>query len=135
MAGFLENVGKIVTEKSRQAVNKASDLTELASIKNEISGLEKDIRANYEAIGKLYYEVDGKEPHELFKEQCASISATQERIAELERLSERIKNRSESPDKAKDEVVVEQTANSTDGVVFDGEVPSWDAFEPKNNDF
>lgn len=126
MSGFLENVGKIVTEKSRQAVNKASDLTELASIRNEISGLEKDIRTNYEAIGKLYYEVDGKDPHEFFKAHCDSISLAKERITELERLSERIKNRSESPEKVQDEV---------SGVVPDGAASDWQAFVPKNDDF
>lgn len=131
MSGFLENVGKIVTEKSRQAVNKASDLTELASIKNEISGLEKTIRTNYEAIGKLYYEVDGKDPHEFFKVQCDAISEMKERIAELERLSERIKNRSGSPEKPQEEVA---EAQSFDGVVPQTDV-KWDDFVPQENDF
>lgn len=109
MAGFFENVGKLVTEKSKQAVNKASDLTELASIKNEVSSLEKEIRNNYELIGKRYYEVDGKDPHELFKKQCDDITSMQERIAELGRLAESIKKRSASSE-------VQAEDNSSSGV-------------------
>ena len=134
MSGFLENVGKIVTEKSRQAVNKASDLTELASIKNEIGSLEKSIKANYEAIGRLYYDVDGKDPHELFKLRCDSITESKERIAELERLSERIKSRSESPDKVQEGVsgVVLQPEG---GSVSMQPATAWDDFASENNDF
>lgn len=93
MSGLLENVGNFVSEKGRQVTNKASDLTELASIKNEISSLEKTIKTQYEAIGRLYYDIDGKDPREYFKVRCECISDTKKRISELENLAEGIKNR------------------------------------------
>lgn len=123
MAGFFENVGKLVTEKSKQAVNKASDLTELASIKNEVSSLEKEIRNNYEWIGKRYYEVDGKDPHELFKKQCDDITSMQERIAELGRLAESIKKRSASSESQEE---AEASGVAKDGAWFESQ---------QNNDF
>jgi len=139
MQGFFENVGKLVTEKSRQAVSRASDLTELASIKNEISSLEKSIRANYEAIGELYYEVDGKDPHNLFAVRCQSITEMQERIAELERLAEGVKNRSVSPDMSQAESVA-GVLNQPEQFTAEGNEPTkttatWDDILPENNDF
>ena len=51
---FFEKVGETITGKSKDIVDKAKDLAEIASLRSQIGTCEEVIKKNYLEIGRLY---------------------------------------------------------------------------------
>ena len=87
---FLEKLGETITIKSKEAVDKAKELADIANLKSQIASCEDVMKKNYIEIGKLYYEQYGNMPEEPFEKQCRAIQNAKMNIEDLE---ERIKER------------------------------------------
>lgn len=81
---ILEKIGDTITDKGKEAVDKAKDMAEIASLKSQISTCEDVIRKNYTEIGKLYYEQYGDMPEEPFAKACQSIKNAMNGVNELQ---------------------------------------------------
>jgi hypothetical protein len=94
-------------ELAKAAADKAKDLAKIAKLTTEI-GIEKDgIRKNYNAIGKLYYELHKDDAEDALSQAVAEITAGYETIAAKQAEIEDVK--------AKDiEIVIEAETEATD---------------------
>lgn len=81
---FFEKIGETITAVGREATDKAKELAEIASLKNQIHSCEDVIKKNYIEIGKIYYENFGENPEEIFVKQCKAIHNAEEGKAALE---------------------------------------------------
>ena len=81
---FFEKVGDTIATVGKEAADKAKELAELASLKNQIHTCDEIIRKNYIEIGKIYYENFGNQPEELFAKQCKAIGNAEEGKAALQ---------------------------------------------------
>ena len=81
---FLEKVGETITTKGKDVADKAKDMAEIVSLKNQISVCEDVIRKNYMEIGKLYYEEHIECENSAYERQCSAIKNAENGIKELE---------------------------------------------------
>lgn len=81
---FLEKVGETITTKGRDVAEKAKDMAEIVSLKNQINVCEEVIRKNYIEIGKLYYEEHIECENSAYERQCSAIKNAENGIKELE---------------------------------------------------
>lgn len=81
---FFEKVGETITAVGKEATDKARELAEFASLKNQIHTCDEVIKKNYIEIGKIYYENFGDSPEEIFIKQCKAIHNAKEGKAALE---------------------------------------------------
>ncbi|HIT66964.1 MAG TPA: hypothetical protein IAB61_06990 [Candidatus Merdisoma merdipullorum] len=51
-----DDIGRAVTGAADTVGRKAGEIASMARLKNQIYSLERDIKRNYEALGKLVYE-------------------------------------------------------------------------------
>lgn len=72
---FFEKLGETITERGKEAADKAKDLAEIARLKSQISTCEEVIRKNYMEIGRLYYE---KYAHRTKDEEGSAAAGTPE---------------------------------------------------------
>lgn len=93
MSDLLNNVGKIVKKSGKDAVRKTKDMTELIKIKAQILEEEKNIKKNYEEIGRLYYKIYGSEPYDELQQLCSSIFLSSGNIKHLQKEIINIKNK------------------------------------------
>lgn len=88
---IIEKIGDTITDKGKEAVEKAKELAEIANLKSQIGTCEEVIKKNYAEIGRLYYEQYGDMPEEPFAKACRSIKNAQNGAAELQRKIKEIK--------------------------------------------
>lgn len=88
---FFNKVEETISVKGKAVMDKAKEMTEVASLKSQIGTCEEVIKKNYAEIGKMYYEKFGDNPEELFAKQCRAIKNAQAGIADLEQKIKDIK--------------------------------------------
>lgn len=81
---FLEKVGETITTKGKDVADKAKDMAEIVSLKNQINACEDVIKKNYMEIGKLYYEEHIECENSAYERQCSAIKNAENGIKELE---------------------------------------------------
>lgn len=91
--GNLEKIGETLSEKGKEAVDKAKVLAEIASLKGQVNTCEEVIRQNYLEIGRTYYEACHESPDALFEKQCRAIDNARYGISELQAKIEELKEK------------------------------------------
>lgn len=87
---FFEKVGETITSKGKDVADKAKEIAEVASLKNQISVCEDVIKKNYMEIGKRFYEENPGS--EVYDKECSAIHNAKKGIEELEEKIREIKN-------------------------------------------
>ena len=88
---FFEKVGETITTKGKEAADKAKEVAEIVSLKNQIKVCEDVIKKNYMEIGKKYYEVNAEAEDAEFARQCTAIRNAEKGVKELEEKIRKIK--------------------------------------------
>lgn len=81
---IIEKIGETITDKGKEAVDKAKELAEIANLKSQIGTCEEIIKKNYMEIGRLYFEQYGDIPEEPFEKPCRSIKNAKSGVKELQ---------------------------------------------------
>lgn len=81
---FFEKVGETITTKGKDVADKAKDMAEIVSLKNQINVCEEVIKKNYLEIGKLYYEEHVECENSAYERQCSAIKNAENGIKDLE---------------------------------------------------
>lgn len=82
---FFGKLGESISDKSKIAMDKAKELTEIARLKSQISTCQEVIKTNYLEIGKLYYEKYGAAPEQDFAKACGAIENAKVGQGELQK--------------------------------------------------
>lgn len=104
MMAFLDDLGKKLSTAAGAVADKTKELTEVAKLNNEISKSEKKVRNLYEEIGKTLFEQEKYNTDSPVYQHCVHILAEQQKVLELTKKIEAIKN---------DGVIVSQPADTT----------------------
>lgn len=88
---LLEKVGTSIATKGKEAMDKAKELAEIASLRSQIATCEEVIKKNYLEIGKLYYEEYNDVPDAPFEKQCAAIRNARNGVLDLQARIEELK--------------------------------------------
>lgn len=106
-----------VSAKSAEAVQKAKDMAEIASINSQIKNEREGVKNAYIAIGKAVFDAECDNENSVHKEPIDSIKRKFEKIKEFERQIEEIKNRGVVVDKPVDvEIVSEEKAPTPESI-------------------
>lgn len=89
--GYVEKIGDIITSNGKKAADKAKEMAEIASLRNQISACEEVIRKNYLEIGKLYMEQYKDDPDAPYEKQRKAILNAQAGVEDLQRKIREIK--------------------------------------------
>ena len=83
---FFDDFGRAVSDAADTVGRKASEVAELGKLKNKIYTLEREIKRDYESIGKLIYEnyKAAGEVDEDFISLCEDIAGKESLIDEYE---------------------------------------------------
>lgn len=82
---FFEDLGKTLSGRGKEAVNKAKGLTDVLKLKTQLSSEKAKLNETFQAIGKKYYETYKTEgPAEEFVTEFLTAEAAQNRISALE---------------------------------------------------
>jgi len=81
---IIEKLGDTISTKGKEAVDKAKELAEIASLKSQIATCEEVIKKNYMEIGRIYYEQYGDMPEAPFEKACRSIKNAKCGVEELQ---------------------------------------------------
>lgn len=82
---FFEDLGKTLSGRGKEAVNKAKGLTDVLKLKAQLSSEKAKLNETFQAIGKKYYETYKTEgPAEEFVTEFLAAEAAQNRISALE---------------------------------------------------
>lgn len=80
----LESIGKSITQKSKEAARKAKDITEVMSLKAQISTEKNVIQDLYIRIGKKYFDENKYEHNEEYAEFFDKVQSGLDKVALLE---------------------------------------------------
>ena len=106
-----------VSAKSAEAVQKAKDMAEIASINSQIKNEREGVKNAYIAIGKAVFDAECDKEDSVHKEPIDSIKRKFEKIKEFERQIEEIKNRGVVVDKPVDvEIVSKEEAPTPESI-------------------
>ncbi len=106
-----------VSAKSAEAVQKAKDMAEIASINSQIKNEREGVKNAYIAIGKAVFDAECNNENSVHKEPIDSIKRKFEKIKEFERQIEEIKNRGVVVDKPVDvEIVSKEEAPTPESI-------------------
>ena len=108
---FKEFTNKVST-KSAEAVQKAKDMAEIATLNSQIKAERGGVNNAYIAIGKAVFDAECDNEDSLHKEPIDSIKRKFEKIKKLEEQIERIKNQGTKVEKPV-EVEVVKSAEET----------------------
>ena len=89
---FFDDIGKKLSTAAGAVADKTKELAEIAKLNNEISKSEKKVRNLYEEIGKLMFEQEKYKTDSPAYQHCVSILAEQQKVLELTKKIEAIKN-------------------------------------------
>lgn len=88
---FLDELGKTITDKGREAAQKAMEVAEILQIKAQVSNEKSKLNQLYAAVGKIYIERYQENAEDAFKDLyteihnvLANIRALEEKIRELD---------------------------------------------------
>ncbi len=90
---IIEKIGDTITEKGKEAADKAKELAAIANLKSQISTCEEVMKKNYLEIGKIYFEQYSDMPEPPFEKQCETIKNSQRAIADLQEKIEQLKTK------------------------------------------
>ncbi|MGN1481061.1 zinc ribbon domain-containing protein [Porcipelethomonas sp.] len=88
-----KNIGKSISNKSKEISQKAKIMSETSSLNNIIKGEECKIDSQYKLIGKMYFENYGENPSEEFKPAIDAIKSSIVKIGETKEEIIKIKSR------------------------------------------
>ncbi len=88
---ILEKIGDTISEKGKEAADKAKEIAEIVSLRGQIATCEEVIKKNYLEIGKLYYELYGEMAEESFAKQCNAVRNARHGVEELQQKIDDIK--------------------------------------------
>ena len=88
---ILEKIGDTISEKGKEAADKAKEIAEIVSLRGQIATCEEVMKKNYLEIGKAYYREFGDIPEETFAKQCRAIKNAENGVKELEEQIRQIK--------------------------------------------
>lgn len=81
---FFDELGKVISDKSKEAANRVKDITGVLQLKSKLSAEKDKINKAYITLGKAYYDRHEGEPEEEFSDEFRTIQAGLEKIASLE---------------------------------------------------
>ena len=88
---FLDELGRVISDKGKEAANKVKDLTGVLQLKSKLSTEREKVNKAYISLGKAYYEKSGVSIQEEYEEEwqtiqtgLTKISVLEDEIAELE---------------------------------------------------
>lgn len=81
---FLDEISKTLTDKGREAAQKAKEVAEILQMKSQVSSEKSKVRDLYALIGKTYYKQHQGEVEESFAETFKEIDHVLANVAELE---------------------------------------------------
>lgn len=81
---FLDEIGRTLADKGREAAQKAKEMAEVLQLKGQISAENSKIKELYGAIGAVYFKKYREEPDDEFQLFFPEIEKSLARIAELE---------------------------------------------------
>ena len=88
---FFDELGKVISDKSKEAANRVKDITGVLQLKSKLSAEKDKINKAYITLGKAYYdrhegELEGKFADEFHTIQAGlvKIASLEDEIAELE---------------------------------------------------
>lgn len=90
---FLNSLGKTIAGGTKVAAEKAKELSELASLKAQIASRKETISKLEKEIGALYVEKFGDCPDEDFQEMVTNIFEARKDINELSLQVDELKNK------------------------------------------
>ncbi len=88
---FFDNLGKMASEATAKAMQKAQELSEISRINSLISEEEKKNNATYYQIGKLYVSVHGSDGEENFSGMVAAVLEGEQKINDYRKQIQNIK--------------------------------------------
>lgn len=81
---FLEELGKTLTDKGKEAAKRAKELTGVLQLKSQLTGEKAKLSEVYARLGKVYYEEHQDDIEERFEDDFAAVKAGMTKILELE---------------------------------------------------
>jgi len=81
---FLEELGKTLTDKGKEAAKRAKELTGVLQLKSQLTGEKAKLNEVYARLGKIYYEEHQDDIEERFEDDFAVVKAGMTKILELE---------------------------------------------------
>ena len=106
-----------VSAKSAEAVQKAKDMAEIASLNSQIKNEREGVKNAYIAIGKAVFDAERDNEDSLHKEPIDSIKRKFEKIKKLEEQIEEIKNQGAKTEKPVEvEIVSEEEPPSSTNI-------------------
>ncbi len=94
---FFDEIGKKITNVSKDATQKAKDLTEITKLNMQNSKEEDNIRNVYGQMGKMYFELFADSPDERFAGFCNSIKESLKKIEDNKIQIQKIKGIKKCP--------------------------------------
>ena len=82
---FLDDLGKTLSDKGREAAQMAKEVAELVQLKTQLSAEKSRLRELYGIIGKAYFELHQNEEETEFSGNFTAIRQSVQKIKELER--------------------------------------------------
>lgn len=81
---FLDEIGKTLADKSKEAAQKAKGVAEVLQLKAQINSENSKVKELYGAIGALYFKNNREEPADDYQMFFPEIEKTLAHIAEME---------------------------------------------------
>lgn len=81
---FFDELGKVISDKSKEAANRVKDITGVLQLKSKLSAEKDKINKAYITLGKAYYDRHEGELEEEFADEFHIIQAGLVKIASLE---------------------------------------------------
>ena len=81
---FLDELGKAISDKSKEAAGKVRDITGVLQLKSKLSSEREKVNAAHITLGKAYYDRHEASAAEEFQEEFCTIQAGLIKMASLE---------------------------------------------------
>ena len=92
--GFFDNLGKNIQEKGKAVAKATKDMTEVMSLKSQISSEKSNIQTNYQKLGEIAYTDNWDVAEDVYGPLFEAIKASKDKIASLENDIQRIEGSS-----------------------------------------
>lgn len=92
--GFFDNLGKNIQEKGKAVAKATKDMTEVMSLKSQISSEKSNIQTNYQKLGEIAYTNSWDVAEDVYGPLFEAIKASKDKIASLENDIQRIEGSS-----------------------------------------